>query len=175
MIVELLLDRFDVNLLAHLQENAHATNAEIGDALGLSPSQISRRIARLESEGVLEKYVALLNPTTMGLTVRAITYVSLAQQSGSAANAFESAVLDMPEVLHCYAVTGESDYVLQIVAPSLAEFSDSILKRITQVKGVVNVRSNIVLKAIKATTALPLEHLTKPTRSVRRVRVSGAG
>lgn len=174
MLNELLLDRFDVKLLAHLQENAHATNAEIGNIVGLSPSQISRRIARLEAEGVLSRYVALLDPATMGLTVRAITYVSLAQQSANAATAFESAVLEMPEVLHCYAVTGESDYVLHIVAPSLAEFSDSILKRLTQVKGVVNVRSNIVLKAIKSTTALPLEHLMRPMRSARRVRVGRA-
>jgi DNA-binding Lrp family transcriptional regulator len=172
MLYELLLDRFDLALLAHLQENAHATNADIGDKLGLSPSQISRRISRLESEGVLKRYVALLDANVMGLTVRAITYVSLARQSSDAAALFERAIEDMPEVLDCFAVTGESDYVLQIVAPNLSEFSDSILKRLTQIKGVVNVRSNIVLKSIKSTTALPLDHLTRPTRTTRRVRVS---
>jgi Lrp/AsnC family transcriptional regulator, leucine-responsive regulatory protein len=171
--MELLVDRFDLALLAQLQLNAHTTNAEIGDALGLSASQISRRISRLEEEGVLKRYAALLDPTTMGLTVRAYTYVSLGKQSGDTAAQFERAVVEMPEVLDCFAVTGESDYVLQIVAPSLMELSDSILKRLMQIKGVVNVRSNIVLKEIKSTTALPLDHLTRPVRVAKRVRVSG--
>jgi Lrp/AsnC family transcriptional regulator, leucine-responsive regulatory protein len=83
--MELLVDRFDLALLARLQVNAHTTNAEIGDALGLSPSQISRRISRLEEEGVLKRYAALLDPPTMGLTVRAYTYVSLGKQSGDTA------------------------------------------------------------------------------------------
>ncbi len=172
MLYELLLDRFDLKLLAQLQQNAHATNAEIGEALGLSPSQISRRIARLESEKVLKAYVALLDPAVMGLGVRAITYVSLARQSADVGAAFEKAVIEMPEVLDCDAVTGDSDYVLTIVAPSLVELSDSILKQLTQIKGVVNVRTNLVLKAIKSTTALPLDHLTRPARTIRRVRVS---
>jgi Lrp/AsnC family transcriptional regulator, leucine-responsive regulatory protein len=85
---------------------------------------------------------------------------------------FEKAVALMPEVLDCDAVTGDSDYVLTIVAPSLAELSDSILKQLTQIKGVSNVRTNLVLKSIKSTTALPLEHLTRPARTTRRVRVS---
>jgi Lrp/AsnC family transcriptional regulator, leucine-responsive regulatory protein len=170
--IELLIDRFDLQLLARLQENAHETNAEMGDALGLSASQISRRISRLETEGVLQRYVALLSPAVIGLGVRAVSYVSLARQSSDVGAVFERAVLEMPEVLDCYAVTGEADYVLQIVAPNLTEFSDSILKRLTQIKGVVNVRSNIILKEIKSTTALPLEHLARPVRMARRVRLS---
>ncbi len=172
MLYELLLDRFDLQLLAHLQKNAHATNSEIGNALGLSASQISRRIGRLENEKVLKAYVALLDPTLMGLSVRAITYVSLARQAADASAVFERAVMQMPEVLDCDAVTGDSDYVLTIVAPSLAELSDSILKQLTQIKGVSNVRTNLVLKSIKTTTALPLDHLTRPVRTTRRVRVS---
>jgi DNA-binding Lrp family transcriptional regulator len=172
MFYELLLDRFDLQLLALLQQNAHATNSEIGNSLGLSASQISRRIARLESEKVLKAYVALLDPTVMGLSVRAITYVSLARQAADASAVFEKAVMQMPEVLDCDAVTGDSDYVLTIVAPSLAELSDSILKQLTQIKGVSNVRTNLVLKSIKTTTALPLDHLTRPARTTRKVRVS---
>ncbi len=172
MIYELLLDRHDLALIAKLQANAHETNAQIGDAIGLSASQVSRRIARLEAEGVLKAHVALLDPAMLGLTVRAITYVSLARQSQDTSAAFEAAILEMSEVLDCFAVTGESDYVLQIVAPNLSELSDSILKRLTHIPGVINVRSNIVLKPIKSTTALPLEHLQRPARATRRVRVS---
>ncbi len=169
---DVLVDQFDLELLAILQRNAHKTNTEIGDALNLSASQISRRIARLESAGVLQDYVALLDPGAVALSVRAYTYVTLGRQSSDAGQAFERAVIAMPEVLDCAAVTGESDYVLRIVAPSLTEFSDSILKRLVQIKGVLNVRSNIVLKEIKHTTALPLDHLTRPSRSTRRVRIS---
>ncbi len=169
MIYELLLDRFDLALIAKIQENAHETNAQIGDAIGLSASQVSRRIARLEGVGVVKAHVALLDPAMLGLTVRAITYVSLARQSQDTSAAFEAAILEMPEVLDCFAVTGESDYVLQIVAPNLSEFSDSILKRLTHVPGVINVRSNIVLKPIKSTTALQLGADPEPKRQ-RRAR-----
>lgn len=169
---DLLLDRFDVQLLDALQKNAQATNQELGTQVHLSASQVSRRVQRLESAGFIRQHVVLLDPTLVGLHVRAFTYVTLARHGGEEGLEFERDVAAFPEVLDCYAVTGESDYVLHIVAPSLTEFSESVLKKLIRLRGVAHVRSNIVLDRIKSTTQLPLSQIGRrqgPSRLVRLV------
>ncbi len=156
-----LLDRYDISLLAALQRNAHATNQQVGDAVHLSASQVSRRIQRLESVGLIARYVALLDPARLGLGVRAISYVTLARHGDEEGTSFERDILGIPEVVECFAVTGESDYILKIFAADLSELSDSVLKRLTRLKGVSSIRSNIVLQCVKSTTELPLSHLKK--------------
>ena len=151
-----LLDKFDIGLLAALQKNAQATHQELSEQIHLSTSQVSRRIARLYSSGMIRRTVALLNPTLLGLDVRAITYVTLTRHSGDESMAFERDIATFPEVLECYSVTGESDYILQIVALSLTDLSESVLRRLTRLQGVSSIRSNIVLQSIKSTTELPL-------------------
>lgn len=153
------LDRFDVRLIAALQKNARATNQELGDLIHLSASQVSRRIQRLETSGMIRRYVALADPALLGLGVRAVAYVTLSHHSGEEGLAFEQEIAVIPEVLDCYAVAGESDYILQIVAPSLSALSESVLRRLTRVKGVASIRSNIVLHGVKSSTELPLTHL----------------
>ena len=157
-----LLDRYDISLLAALQRNAHATNQQVGDAVHLSASQVSRRIQRLENAGLIARYVALLDPARLGLGVRAISYVTLARHGDEEGTSFERDILGIPEVVECFAVTGESDYILKIFAADLAALSDSVLKRLTRLKGVASIRSNIVLQCVKSTTELPLSHLAKP-------------
>ena len=156
-----LLDRYDISLLAALQRNAHATNQQVGDAVHLSASQVSRRIQRLENAGLIARYVALLDPARLGLGVRAISYVTLARHGDEEGTSFERDILGIPEVVECFAVTGESDYILKIFAADLAALSDSVLKRLTRLKGVASIRSNIVLQCVKSTTELPLSHLAK--------------
>jgi Lrp/AsnC family leucine-responsive transcriptional regulator len=158
-----LLDRYDISLLAALQSNAHATNQQVGDTVHLSASQVSRRIQRLEAAGLISRYVALLNPDRLGLGVRAITYVTLARHGDEEGTSFERDILDIPEVVECFAVTGESDYILKIFAANLSDLSESVLKRLTRLKGVSSIRSNIVLQCVKSTTELPLTHLSKQT------------
>jgi Lrp/AsnC family leucine-responsive transcriptional regulator len=155
-----LLDRYDISLLAALQSNAHATNQQVGDTVHLSASQVSRRIQRLEAAGLISRYVALLNPDRLGLGVRAITYVTLARHGDEEGTSFERDILDIPEVVECFAVTGESDYILKIFAANLSDLSESVLKRLTRLKGVSSIRSNIVLQCVKSTTELPLTHLS---------------
>ena len=158
-----LLDRYDISLLAALQSNAHATNQQVGDTVHLSASQVSRRIQRLENAGLIARYVALLDPARLGLGVRAITYVTLAHHGDEEGTSFERDILDIPEVVECFAVTGESDYILKIFAANLSDLSESVLKRLTRLKGVSSIRSNIVLQCVKSTTELPLTHLSKQT------------
>jgi len=154
-----LLDRYDISLLAALQANAHATHQTLGESIHLSASQVSRRIQRLENAGLIKAHVALLDPTRLGLGVRAISYVTLTRHGGDEGDSFERDILAIPEVVECFAVTGESDYILKIFAADLAALSDSVLKHLTRMKGVASIRSNIVLQCVKSTTELPLSHL----------------
>jgi len=154
-----LLDKFDVAILDALQKDASTTHQQLGEAVHLSPSQVSRRISRLHSNGIIRRTVALLDPARIGLGVRAISYVTLARHGEDEGLTFEREIAAFPEVLDCYAVTGESDYILQIVAASLNDLSESVLRRLTRIKGVNSIRSNIVLQSIKSSTELPLAQL----------------
>ncbi len=154
-----LLDRFDVSLLVALQHDAHATHQQLGEQVHLSPSQVSRRIQRLEAGGWIKRYVAQLDPAALGLGVRAVSYVTLMRNSGEEGRAFEQALGAFPEVLECYAVAGESDYILHMVATDLQTLSESVLRRLARIQGVGQIRSNIVLNCVKSTTELPLGHL----------------
>lgn len=149
------LDVFDLRLLAALQRDGRAANAALAESVGLSASQVSRRLARLEAEGVIATYAALLKPEAVGLTVLAFSSISLERQA-EAMDGFEAAVLRFPEILECYSVTGEQDFVLRIVARDLKAFADFLSDRLLRVPGVRSVRSSIVLHTIKQTTALPL-------------------
>lgn len=162
-----LLDSYDISLLSALQKDANATHQAIGEQIHLSSSQVSRRVARLQAAGIIRRYVALLNPDALGLGVRAITYVTLARNVGDEGPVFEREVSKFPEVLECYSVAGESDYILQIVATSLAQLSDQVLRRLTRIAGVGNIRSNIVLNCIKSSTEMPLAQCT-PSRAAGR-------
>ena len=170
---DLLLDRFDISLLGALQKDAHATNQQVGEQIHLSASQVSRRIQRLETTGIIRRYVALLDPAALGLGVRAMSYVTLSRHGGDEGSAFEREIIAIPEVLDCYSVAGESDYILQIVAADLGVLSDSVLRKIMRIKGVANISSNIVLNCIKSSTELPLGHIGRLDGAARKVRIAG--
>ena len=154
-----MLDKLDISILSALQENALITHQQLGEKIHLSSSQISRRIQRMQSEGVIAKYVTLLKPESLGLSVRAFTYVSLTRHGGNEGSIFEKDIADFSEVLECHSVTGDSDYLLKIVATNLQVLSESDFKRLTRLNGVNNIRSSIVLQTIKSTTSLPLTDL----------------
>jgi Lrp/AsnC family transcriptional regulator, leucine-responsive regulatory protein len=156
--IDSMLDVSDVRLLAAMQADAKATHHMLGERVHLSPSQISRRVQRLEQAGLIRRYVALLDPASIGLGVRAITYVTLMRHSDEG-SVFEQAVANVDAVLECYSIAGDADYVLQIVATDLQALSDHVFKRLIRIQGVANIRSNIMLACIKSTTALPLGHL----------------
>jgi len=155
----LALDGFDISILAALQQDAAATHQQIGERVHLSASQVSRRVQRLQTGGLIRRYVALLQPQALGLGVRAMSYVTLTRHGGEEGTAFEREIANIPEVLECYSVAGESDYMLHIVCADLSVLSEQVLRRITRIQGVGNIRSNIVLNCIKSSTELPLGHL----------------
>lgn len=163
------VDRHDLELLAELQRDGKLTNSMLGEKIHLSTSQVSRRIQRLEETKVISHYAAILDLDVVGLGVTAFTSVTLGRHGEAQGDAFERAVADMPEVLECLSVSGEADYVLRVVTPDLASFSEFMMKRLLRLPSVVNVKSNIALKRIKQTHVLPLDHVMQPVEARRRL------
>ncbi|EON12849.1 MULTISPECIES: Lrp/AsnC family transcriptional regulator [Pandoraea] len=159
------LDQFDLALLDALQRNGRETHHQLAERVALSPSQIGRRLQKLESDGIIEGYRVVLRPEALGLTVTAFTSLRLKHHGDKPIENFQKQIELLPEVLECHAVVGEADYLLRIVVPDLNALSTFVMKRLMQVPGVENVRSNIVLSAFKRSNALPLHYVvTKQTQ-----------
>ena len=153
------LDSFDLALLDALQKEGRATHHQLAEHVALSASQIGRRLQRLEAAGVIEGYRVVLRPEALGLAVTAFTTLRLQHHGDQVIERFQAEIDLLPEVLECHAVVGEADYLLRIVVPDLNALSAFVMKRLMQVPGVENVRSNIVLSAFKRSNALPLHYL----------------
>ncbi|GLS14695.1 Lrp/AsnC family transcriptional regulator [Hydrogenophaga electricum] len=151
------LDRLDRRLLAALQANGRISNQELAQTVHLSPAQSNRRHRRLENAGYIRGYEARLDPQRLGLGVMAFVHVSMERGQHRELVKFQRTVGKMPEVLECYAVTGDFDYVCKVVARDLKALSDFLLRTLAQLPGVSSVRSSICLDELKCTTALPLE------------------
>lgn len=150
------LDGYDIKILAALQEDARISNVALSERVNLSPSQCSRRIARLEQSGLVRGYLARLDPAAVGLDVIALVTVTLKEHGEKAVQAFQSAVLDLPEVLECALTTGDADYLLRVAAADLNTFSDIVMYRLMALPNVGTLRSSIMLKQIKPLVGLPL-------------------
>lgn len=150
------LDRFDRAILSILQSEGRASNQEIADEIGLSPSPCLRRIRRLEKDGVIAGYVALVRPDAVGLSVSAFIRVRLDRQDDRHLAQFEEAVAAFPEVMECYLMTGDADYQLRIQVKSLPAFEDFLRAKLTKVPGVAQVTTSFALRPVVYKTALPL-------------------
>lgn len=155
----LTLDKTDLKILAELQLNGRLTNVELAYNVNLSPSPCLRRLKQLEESGVISQYVALLDPAKIGLGLQAFVRVTLEKQANTHNQAFVEAVQRWPEVINCFAMTGEMDYLLQVYFEDMEHFSRFVMNELLQQKGVQDVKSSFVLKEFKRTTALPLNHL----------------
>ena len=154
------LDSFDLALLNALQKEGLATHQQLAEHVALSTSQIGRRLQRLEDNHIIEGYRVVLRPEALGLSVTAFTSLRLQHHGDQVIERFQREIELLPEVLECHAVVGEADYLLKIVVPDLNALSAFVMKRLMQVPGVENVRSNIVLSAFKQSNALPLGYVT---------------
>ncbi len=153
---QMALDAIDRRVLAALQDNARIPNVELAEAVGLSPSPCLRRVRALEESGVIRRYVTLIDPGMVGLPVSVFVNVSLERQVVKALHKFEAAVLTRPEVMECYLMTGDADYLLRVVCADLAAYERFLLQHLTVVQGVSAIRSSFALKQVKYSTALPL-------------------
>jgi Lrp/AsnC family leucine-responsive transcriptional regulator len=155
------LDRIDLRILDHLQRDGRLSNQDLAERVSLSPSPCLRRVRRLEEAGVIRAYVALLDPRAVGLGVIAYANVKLDKRAPSRGaripyDEFREAVRDWPEVVACYAMTGDVDYLLRVHVGTLDDFSRFVQDRLLRHPGVLDVRSSFALDVIKDTTALPL-------------------
>ena len=150
------LDRIDLLLLAELQRGARLTNAELAERVHLSASACLRRVQRLEREGVIAGYRAEVDPERLGLGLQAFVRVQLTRHDAEAIAAFSDFVNQWDEVVACHALTGDMDYLLQIVVRDLEHFSRFLLDRLLNQAGVADVNSSFVLRTVKAFRGLPL-------------------
>jgi len=150
------LDSVDLRILAHLQEHGRVSNLDLAEAVRLSPAQCHRRHRRLEERGYVQRYEARLDPARLGLGV--IAYVNVTMERGHVREVqkFRDLISGMTQVQECYAVTGDFDYVLKVVAADLKTLSDFLLRTLAQLPGVNGVRSSVCLDEVKCTAALPL-------------------
>jgi Lrp/AsnC family leucine-responsive transcriptional regulator len=155
------LDRTDLRILALLQRNGRATNAEIAEAVNLSASACLRRVQRLEAEGVIAGYAALVDPAAVGLGLQAFVRVQLEKHGSAEVQHFAQRVQSWNEVVACHALTGEMDYLLHIVVSDLEHFSRFLLDNLLNETGVADVNSSFVLRTVKQTRELPLDHLPR--------------
>ena len=149
------LDEIDHRILDALQANGRMSNQELSEQVGLSPSPCLRRVRQLEAGGVIARYVALVDPEAIGLSVTAFVRVRLDQQDDRHLADFEAAVANFPEVMECYLMTGEADYQLRVLVRSLGQFEDFLRRRLTCVKGVANVTTSFALRPVIYKTGLP--------------------
>lgn len=155
------LDRTDLRILAVLQGEGRITNAELAERVNLSPSACLRRLQRLEGEGVLTGYTAQVDPQAIGLGLQAFVRVQLAKHEAEAVERFAAQVNAWDEVVACYALTGDMDYLLQIYVSDLQDFSRFLLDRLLNATGVDDVNSSFVLRTVKRSPALPLTQLER--------------
>ncbi len=150
------LDQTAIRILEELQEDGKLSNVELASRVHLSPSPCLTRVRDLERSGLISRYVALLDPLKLGLGISVFINIRLEQQVEKALEKFESAIKEYPEVMECYLMTGDSDYMIRVVVPDVQTLERFIVDELSKIRGVANIRSSFALKQVKYKTALPL-------------------
>lgn len=149
------LDRIDVRILRALGEDGRQSWRELSESIGLSLTPTLRRVRRLESEGYITGYSARFDEARLGASMSVFVSVSLERQNEDALATFESRIADAPEVMSCYLMTGEADYLLRVVAADLTAFQRFIVETLTRIPGVTRIQSSFALKPVIERTAPP--------------------
>ena len=147
------LDAIDQKIIAALQADGRLPIVDLAERVGLSATPCQRRVRRLEEEGLITRYAALVSPMAMGFGLQALVEVTLEDHSEKTVEAFEAAIRARAEVVACYAVTGDMDFLLHVFVPDLNSFSDFALKALLRMPGVKGTRSSFIMQAIKSDLA----------------------
>ncbi|MCB8878841.1 Lrp/AsnC family transcriptional regulator [Acidisoma cellulosilytica] len=150
------LDEFDIKILRLLQDNARITTQELADRVGLSATPCARRVKRMEDEGLIVNYVTLLDPERLGVGLTVFVNVRLNTQAAKTFAAFEEAIKQLPEIVGCYLLAGNYDYLVHVRVANVEEFRAFIRDRLVTIEGIGETQSSVVLEQTKHTTALPL-------------------
>ncbi len=150
------MDALDIKLLKALQKDGRMSNAELAESVALSPSACHRRVQRLEREGVIRNYVALLNPRAVDRRATVFVEITLKGQADEILQAFERQVALIPDVLECHLMAGAADYLLKVVAQDTDDFARIHKQYLARLPGVAQMQSSFALRTVFKTTALPL-------------------
>lgn len=150
------LDEIDRRILRELQRDGRISNAELSDRVGLSPSPCLRRVRLLEEAGVISGYTATLAPEHLGLGVMVFTRVWLKAQDAETVDRFTAAVRDLPNVLDCFLMAGDCDFIMRIVARDLQDYRQFQIDHLSKIDGVASMKSELPMERIKITSALPV-------------------
>jgi len=149
-------DKYDRAILGALQKDGRISNVDLAAVVSLSESACLRRVRRLEKNGFIEKYTALLDQRQTGLSGNVFVHIALNREEQSELAAFEAAVQNLPEVMECYLMTGEFDYLLRVVVSDMADFERVHKESLTRLPGVARVNSSVAIRTVRKTTELPL-------------------
>ncbi|MFL6695193.1 MAG: Lrp/AsnC family transcriptional regulator [Ramlibacter sp.] len=154
------LDKLDKAILRALQDNGRETYDVVGEQVGLSPSAVLRRVKRMEESGIIDRYVALVRPESVGLGLTAYINVRLEKHTEShkrnPMDVFRASVQSWPEVVECVALTGEMDFLLRVVVEDMAHYSRFIMETLLKHASVQDCKTSFVLDRVKTTTAVPV-------------------
>lgn len=164
------LDRHDIVLLTELQRDARQTVQQLAGAAGLSSTPCWKRVKEMEAAGIIRGYTALVDREKVGLALCVLAEVNLTRHNEDDVRRFEEAVAATPQIVSCYATTGQSDYVLKVLVPDIKSYEGFLHDTAFKLPGVTHVRSSVVLKEVKAETRLPLQPPRQAPAPRRRAR-----
>jgi Lrp/AsnC family leucine-responsive transcriptional regulator len=150
------IDRFDRAILAELQRDGRISNVQLAGKVNLSESACLRRVRALEQAGLIHRYVALLDQKKVGLSGTVFVHIALRREEQSELAAFEKAVKAIPQVMECYLMTGEFDYLLRVVVSDMADFERLHNEALTRLPGVARVNSSVAIRTVTKRTELPV-------------------
>ncbi|MFT4149787.1 MAG: Lrp/AsnC family transcriptional regulator [Paracoccaceae bacterium] len=150
------IDAIDRRILAELQRDSKQTNVDLAAKVGLSASPCLARVKQLERDGILKGYVGLVSPEALGLTITVFIQITLERQAEKMLGVFETRIRTFPEVMECYLMSGDSDYLVRVVVADVEALQNFIVRDLTTIPGVANIRSSFALKQVTYKTALPL-------------------
>ena len=152
------LDRYDRAILKLLQHDARITNSSLAEKVSLSESACLRRVRALEESGLIESYTTVLNQQKAGFPVNVFVNITLDRQTQAGLEAFETAVRKLPEVMECYLMTGDYDYLLRLVVADLTDFERIHNQCLTRLPSVARIHSSFAVRTVTRTTAVPLRN-----------------
>jgi Lrp/AsnC family transcriptional regulator, leucine-responsive regulatory protein len=157
-------DAIDARILAALQEDGRLSNVELAERVGLSPSPCLRRVKLLEEAGVIAGYRATLARAKVGLGLTVFVGIKVDGHRDSNANALQETMRRLPEVVACHLVSGEADFLLEVVVPDLAQYETFLVGTLLKMPMIKDIRSNFAIRTVKSSAPLPLAHLASPAK-----------
>ena len=152
------LDRTDLKILQILQQNCKITNLDLSKKIGLSPAPTLERVKKLEQAGYIESYHAQVNPQSIGLNVQTFVQVSLAWQKENALNNFMEKLKGIDEIVECYIITGEADFLLKIICQDIPTYEQLLFKTLSQIEEIERLKTLMTLSTVKNSKGLPYEY-----------------